>query len=103
MFSFSLTFRNLLIPSFFSSMTHRSLVNVLFSFQLFVYFLLLFLLLSCLVHCDQIECRGLFIFSYICWGLLYALRYDQFWRKFYGLLKKCILCRYWMKYSVDIS
>jgi hypothetical protein len=46
MFSFSLTFRNLLISSFISSMTHWSLNNVLLSFQLFACFLLLFLLLS---------------------------------------------------------
>jgi hypothetical protein len=28
--------------------------------------------------CDQIECKELFLFSYICCGLLCALRYDQF-------------------------
>jgi hypothetical protein len=39
-----------------------------------------------LLHCDQIECSGLFLFSYICWDLLCALRYDLFWRKFHGLL-----------------
>jgi hypothetical protein len=41
-----------------------------------------------LMHCDQIECLGLFLFSSICWGLLCALRYDQFWRKFHGLLRR---------------
>jgi hypothetical protein len=46
LFSFSLTSRNLLISCFTSSMTHWSLSNVLFSFQLFAHFLLLFLLLS---------------------------------------------------------
>jgi hypothetical protein len=45
-FSFSLTSRNLLISSLISSMTHWWLRNVLFSLQLFAYFLLLFLLLS---------------------------------------------------------
>jgi hypothetical protein len=44
-FSFSLTSRNLLISTFSSWMTHWLLNNVLFSFQLFWYFLLLFLLL----------------------------------------------------------
>jgi hypothetical protein len=70
-------------------MIHRSLSNVLFSFQLFACFLLLFLLLSSSFNaCDQIECRGLFLFSCICWGLLCALRYDQFWIKFHGLLRR---------------
>jgi hypothetical protein len=41
-----------------------------------------------LMHCDQRECMGLFLFTYICWGLLCALRYDQFWRKFHGLLRR---------------
>jgi hypothetical protein len=35
----------------------------------------------------QLECRVLFLFSYIFWSLLCALRYDQFWRKFHGLLR----------------
>jgi hypothetical protein len=55
-----------------------------------------------LLHCDQIVCRGLFKFSYICWDLLCALRYGLFWRKFHGLLKRMyivllqdgILCRH---------
>jgi hypothetical protein len=38
--------------------------------------------------CDQIECRGLFLFSFICWGLLCALKYDLFCRKLYGLLRR---------------
>jgi hypothetical protein len=46
MFSFSLTSRSLLISSFISSMMHWSLSNLLFSFQLFAHFLLLFMLLS---------------------------------------------------------
>jgi hypothetical protein len=41
-----------------------------------------------LMHCDQIECMALFLFSYICWGLLCALRYDQFWTRFHGLLRR---------------
>jgi hypothetical protein len=74
-------------------MTHWSLRTVFFSFQLFACFLLLFLLLSSsFMHCDQIEYMGLFLFSYICWDLLCALRYDQFWRKFHGLLRRmCIV------------
>jgi hypothetical protein len=44
-FSFSLTSRIFLISSFISSMTHWLLSNVLFSFQLFAYVLLLFFLL----------------------------------------------------------
>jgi hypothetical protein len=83
MFSFSWTSRNLLISSFISLMTHSSLSNVLFSFQLFASFLLLFLL-----YCGQTECMELFLFFYICWGLLCALRYDQFWRRFHGLLRR---------------
>jgi hypothetical protein len=54
-----------------------------------IYFLLLFLCwVLVLLHCDQIECRRLFLFSYICWGLLCALRYDLFWRKFHELLRR---------------
>jgi hypothetical protein len=41
-----------------------------------------------LMHCGQTECMGLFLFSYICCGLLCALRYDQFWRRFHGLLRR---------------
>jgi hypothetical protein len=41
-----------------------------------------------LMHCGQIEWMGLFLFSYICWGLLCALRYDQFWRRFHELLRR---------------
>jgi hypothetical protein len=40
-----------------------------------------------LLHCDQIVCRGLFQYSYICWDLLCALRYGIFWRKFHVLLR----------------
>jgi hypothetical protein len=39
------------------------------------------------MHCGQTECMGLFLFSYICWGLLCALKYDQFWKRFHGLLR----------------
>jgi hypothetical protein len=41
-----------------------------------------------LIHCDQIEWMLLFLFSYICSGLLCALRYDQFWRTIHGLLRR---------------
>jgi hypothetical protein len=45
-----------------------------------------------LMHYDQIECMGLFLFSYICWVLLWVLRYDQFWKMFHGLLRRmCIV------------
>jgi hypothetical protein len=55
-----------------------------------------------LMHYGQIECTGLFLFPYICWGLLCALRYDWFWRTFHGLLRRMyimqkldeIFCRY---------
>jgi hypothetical protein len=40
------------------------------------------------MYYEQIECMVLFLFSYICWGLLCALGYDQFWRRFHGLLRK---------------
>jgi hypothetical protein len=55
------------------------------------------------MHCDQIECMGLFLFSYIRWGLLCALGYDRVWRRFEeGLLRRMyimqkldeIFCRY---------
>jgi hypothetical protein len=46
-----------------------------------------------LMHCDQTECMGLFLVSYICWGLLCALRYDQFWRRFHGLLRRMYIVR----------
>jgi hypothetical protein len=54
-----------------------------------------------LLHCDLIKCRELFLFSYIFWGLLCTIRYDLFWRKFQGLLRRMyivllqdgILCR----------
>jgi hypothetical protein len=74
MFPFSLTSRNHLISSFISLMTHWSLSNVFFSFQLFSCFSLLFCCWDLvLMHCDQIESMGLFQFSYICWSLLCAL------------------------------
>jgi hypothetical protein len=89
MFSFSLTSRNLLISSFILSTTHQSLSNVLFSFQLSACFLLLFLLLNSSFNAlwsDRMH--GIISISYICWGLLCALRYDQFWRRFYGMLRR---------------
>jgi hypothetical protein len=70
-------------------MIYWSLSNVMFSsncLHIFYFFCCCWVLV--LMHCDQIECRGLFLFSYICWGLLCAIRYDQFWRKFHGLLRK---------------
>jgi hypothetical protein len=45
------------------------------------------------MHCGQIECMVLFIFSYICWGLLHALRYGQFWKKFHRLLRRMYIVR----------
>jgi hypothetical protein len=63
-FSFSLTSRKLLISSFISLVTHWSLSNVLFNFQLFAYFLLLFLLLSSSFNAlwsDRMQ--GIFLFS----------------------------------------
>jgi hypothetical protein len=74
-FSFSLNSWNYLTSSLFSSMTHWLLTNVLFSFQLFEYFLLLLLLL-----CSRFQ------FSYMCWELLCTLRHGWFWRKFHWLL-----------------
>jgi hypothetical protein len=41
-----------------------------------------------LMHRDHIDCLGLFLFFYICWGLLGALRHDQFWRMFSELLRR---------------
>jgi hypothetical protein len=32
--------------------------------------------------------HGIISISYTCWGLFCALRYDQFWRKFHGLLRR---------------
>jgi hypothetical protein len=70
-------------------MTHWSLSNVLLSFQLFVYFLLLFLLLSSSFNALWSDgMQGIISIFYICWGLLCALRYDQFLRRFYGLLRR---------------
>jgi hypothetical protein len=55
-----------------------------------------------LMHCGQTECMGLFLFS-ICWGLLCALRCDQFWRRFHELLRRMYIVQQLGKYSVDIS
>jgi hypothetical protein len=96
MFSFSVTARTLLIFFFIPSMTHWSLSNVLFSFQLFVYFLLLFLLLSSSFNTlwsDRMH--GNISISYICWGLLCDLRYDQFLRKFHALLRRVYIMQMW--------
>jgi hypothetical protein len=71
-------------------MIHWSLSNMFYCFQLFSCFLLLFLLLisSFSALWSQIECMKLFLFSYICWGLLCALKYDQFWKRFHELLRR---------------
>jgi hypothetical protein len=34
-----------------------------------------------LFHCDQIECRGLFLFAFVCWGLLHAGGHYLKWNK----------------------
>jgi hypothetical protein len=52
----------------------------------------------------QIECMGMFMFSYNFWCLLSALRYDQFWRTFHVHWEECIFvqilgeifCRHWL-------
>jgi hypothetical protein len=44
-----------------------------------------------LMLCDYIEYMGLVLFSYICWHLLCALRYDQFWRRFHGLVRRMFI------------
>jgi hypothetical protein len=104
MFSFSLTSRNLLISSFISSMTHWSYSNVLFGFPLFACFYYCFCCwVLVLMHCDEIECMGLFRFPFICWGLLCALDRINFGESSMDCWEECILCRSWMKYSVDIS
>jgi hypothetical protein len=38
----------------------------------------------CLLHCGQIVCTVLFLFSYICWGLLCALGYWLTWKGLFG-------------------
>jgi hypothetical protein len=74
---------------FISSMTHWSLSNVLFILKLFACFLLMFLLLiSGFNTLWSHRMHGIILSPYICWGLLYALRYDQFWRRFHGLLRR---------------
>jgi hypothetical protein len=89
MFSFSLASRKLFISSLVSDVTHWSLSNVLFSLQLFVCFLLLFLSLSSSFNAlwsDRMH--GIIsIFLYL-WGLLCVLGYDLFWRNFHGLLRR---------------
>jgi hypothetical protein len=116
MFSFSLTSRYLLISSFISSMTHWSLSNVLFSFQLFACFLiffihlftcsyivwvisppcpyphplplLLFLLLSSSFNALWSDRMHGIIYVFLYFLRLCALRYNQFWRKLGFLQKK---------------
>jgi hypothetical protein len=43
------------------------------------------------MHCDQIQCMGLFLFSYIWWGLLRALKYNQFLKRFHGVLIRMLI------------
>jgi hypothetical protein len=89
-FSFSLNSRNLLISSFISSITHRLLNNVLFSLQLFAYFLLLILLLSsCFIALWWAIMQRCYIYFFIfIEACFFALRYDLFWTKFHGLLRR---------------
>jgi hypothetical protein len=94
MSSFSLTSRNLLISSFISSVTHWSLSNALFSFQLFAYFLLLFLLLiSSFNALWSDKMHGIIsIFLYV---LRLALC-PKIWpilRRFHGLLKRMYIVK----------
>jgi hypothetical protein len=77
MSSFSLTSRNLLISSFISSMTHWSLSNVLLSFQLFAYFLLLFLLLSS--SFNALWSERIYGIIYIFWYLLSLALCPKIW------------------------
>jgi hypothetical protein len=86
-------------------MIHWSLSNVFLNFPLFTFFNYCFCCwVVVLMHCVKIECMGLFLFSYICWGLLCALRYDQFWWQLNELLRKMyilsqldeIFCRVWL-------
>jgi hypothetical protein len=95
MFSFSLISRNLLISSFISSMTHWSLAMCsLDSNCLHVFYYCFCCWVLVLMHCDHIECMVLFLFSYICWGLLCDLRYDQFWRMIHGLLRRMYIVQW---------
>jgi hypothetical protein len=55
---------------------------------LHVFYCCFYCLFVVLMHCHQIEWIGLFLFSYIYWGLLCALRYVQFCRRFNELLRR---------------
>jgi hypothetical protein len=103
-FSFSLTSRNLLISSFISSMTHCSLSNELLSFQLFACFLSLFLLLSSSFNSLWSD-RMPGIISIFLYLLRLALcpRIWSILEKVPCCWEECILCRSWMKCSVDIN
>jgi hypothetical protein len=94
MFSFSLTSRDLLVSFFISSMTHWSLSNVLFSFQLFACFLLLFLLLSSSFNAlwsDRMH--GIIsIFLYLL-RLPLCPMIDQYWRMFHELLRRMYIAQ----------
>jgi hypothetical protein len=46
-----------------------------------------------LMHCDLIECRRLFLFSKICWGLLCDIRYEQLWSRFHELMRRMYIVR----------
>jgi hypothetical protein len=83
-FSFSLTSKNLLISSFID---HWAMCCSA-SNCLHVFYCCFCCWVLVLMHCDQIECMVLFLFSYICWGMLCALRYNQFRRGFDGLLTR---------------
>jgi hypothetical protein len=36
----------------------------------------------------SVRMRGLFLLSYICWGLICSLKYNTFWRKFHELMRR---------------
>jgi hypothetical protein len=77
------------MSSFISSMTYCSLSNELFSFQLFICcFSLLLLLSSSFIALWSDSMHGIISIFLICWGLLCALGYDLFWRRFHGLLRR---------------
>jgi hypothetical protein len=97
-FSFSLTSRNLIISSFISSVTHWSLSNVLYRFQLFAYFLLFSLMSSSFNALWSDRMQGVIsVFLYLL-GLALCLSCDQFWRKFHGLLRRMYIV--WIVYEI---
>jgi hypothetical protein len=89
--------RNFLI----SSMTYWSFKSVLFNFHEFEYFCGFLALWSLILfHYNLLGYRGLLGYFSICWGLLYDVGCNLFWRKFHGLRKNVILC-FRMKYSIN--